>query len=138
MKASEHPCWKCEHLTMAGEFAVCNYFENTGKLRTYPEGPDGPRRKFSLTEPCPCYQRAKRGLNAVPPIPKQKKEEPKKDLRKGVRCTWDYEKAKSLYLNGMSAQKVAKEVGTTTEQISKYACRYGWRLDPNFKKRKQW
>lgn len=133
MKPSEHRCYKCAHLTMAGEVAICNYFENTGKLRTYPDGPDGPRRRFSATEPCPCYKRAKNGLSVVPPVPEKSRDKPKEekpDLRRGVRCDFDYEKARKMYLAGASIQEIAEAVGTEKKNITKYATRYGWRLDP--------
>lgn len=135
MKPSEHRCWKCAHLVMAGEYAICNYFENTGKLRTYPEGKDGPRNRFSATEPCQFYKRAKRGLNTVPPLPelfdeKKNAEAERVDLRKGVRCGFDYEKARKMYLAGAPIGEIAETVGTDKHNISKYASRYGWRLDP--------
>lgn len=139
MKPSEHRCWKCAHLTMCGEYAVCNYFENTGKLRTWPEGPNGPWVRNSPTEPCPCYKRAKNGhgLNVVPALSSSYKEKPKEktDLRKGPRCDWDYEKAKQMYMNGASIQEIAEAVGTEKGNISKYAYRYGWRMEADYKKR---
>lgn len=134
MKPSEHRCYKCEHLAMAGEVAICNYFENTGKLRTYPDGPEGPRIRFSATEPCPCYKKAKNGLSVVPPQSERKREAPKPedktDLRRGVRCDFDYEKAKAMYLAGAKIQEIADAVKTDKKNITKYATRYGWRLDP--------
>lgn len=138
MKPSEHRCWKCAHLKLCGEYAVCNYFENTGKLRTYPEGPNGPRTKFSATEPCPCYKKAKHGLNIVPPQPEWPtaiKKEEKTDLRRGVRCGFDYEKARAMYLSGAPIQEIADAVGTNKRNITTYATRYGWRMDPACVKR---
>ena len=133
MKPSEHRCYKCAHLAMAGEVAICNYFENTGKLRTYPDGPEGPRIRFSATEPCPHYNRAKNGLSVVPPLSEKSQDKPKEektDLRCGVRCDFDYEKARKMYLAGSSIQEIAEAVGTEKKNITKYATRYGWRLDP--------
>lgn len=129
----KHRCWKCKHLTMVGEFACCNYFENTGKLRTYPNGRNGPHVPGGGPyDPCYAYERAKRGLNTVPPFPETREPEQteeKKDLRRGVKCSWDYEKAKQMYMDGVKISVIAKAVGADVKTLSRYQLRYGWNAE---------
>lgn len=136
----KHRCYKCTYLAMVGEFACCNYFEVTGRLRTWPDGKDGPKvPNGGPYDPCYAYKKRKgRGFSAVPPLPEfepeQQKPEKKKDLRAGVKCSWDFEKAKALYLDGMMPRKIAEVVGTDAATITRYAQRYGWTLERNFRR----
>ena len=138
-----HRCYKCKYLTMVGEFACCNYFEVTGKLRTYPEGKNGPHIPGGgPRDPCYAYQRRKgRGFSAVPPFPERapepEPEEKKADLRAGIRCKWDFEKAKALYMQGMKAKAIAEIVGTDAATIIRYTQRYGWYIEKTGGKKKK-
>ncbi len=128
---TKHRCYHCYYLTMAGEFAVCNYFEMTGKLRTWPEGRYGPKiENGSWNTPCYCYKPAKNGFEKVPEFwepkkPKAKAPE-KTDKRKGPRCKWDYDKALGLFMEGKTLREVAQAVGTAEINVRRYAERYGW------------
>lgn len=132
---SKHRCYHCKYLTVAGEFAVCNYFEMTGKLRTWPQGRYGPKvENGSWDTPCYCWEKARRPFEQVPEFraavpkdrPKPKKEPEKKDGRKGPRCKWDYDKALGLYMEGKTLAECARAVGTAAINVQRYAERYGW------------
>lgn len=108
---------------------MCGYFEKTGRLRTFPEGKDGPRRKMSWTEPCPVKIYDSRATSRVPPFPewmKNRDGEPKVDKRKGLRCSWDWETAKRMYAEGVSVREIAEAVGGKPAVIYNYAMRYEW------------
>lgn len=136
MKAKDHPCYKCSYLVTAGELTMCGYFEKTGKLRSWPDGKNGKMRKFSWTEPCPEKIYDARATSRVPPFPEwmKKKEEPKPDKRKGLRCSWDWETAKQLYAEGVPIKEIAERVGGKPAVIYNYATRYEWRRGPRKKK----
>ena len=130
----KHRCYRCKYLTMVGEFACCNYFEVTGKLRTYPKGRNGPHIPGGGPfDPCYAYEcRKGRGFDAVPPFPEHPPEperEKKPDLRVGVKCAWDFEKAKALYMDGMKPKQIAEAVGTDAKTIIRYVQRYGWKIE---------
>lgn len=141
MKAKDHPCYKCTYLVTAGELTMCGYFEKTGKLRSWPDGKNGKQRKFSWTEPCPEKVYDPTATSRVPPFPEwlKKKDEqtPKIDKRKGLRCSWNYEKAKRLYAEGVPIKEIAEAVGGKPQVIYNYAIRYEWRRGPKKKKVKE-
>lgn len=141
MKAKDHPCYKCSYLVTAGELTMCGYFEKTGKLRSWPDGKNGKQRKFSWTEPCPEKVYDPTATSRVPPFPEwlKKKDEqtPKIDKRKGLRCSWNYEKAKQLYIDGVPIKEIAEAVGGKPQVIYNYAIRYEWRRGPKKKKVKE-
>jgi hypothetical protein len=136
-KAEQHRCYKCVHLALCGEYTICNYFENTGKLRTFPNGRDGPHEAGSDTKPCPHYERntKRNALKTVPPFREEKKAaEEKTDRRKGVKVTWDIEKAKQMYLSGQySAKEIAAVIGVKEHTIACARYRYQWNLEKTVK-----
>lgn len=136
-KAESHRCYKCVHLAVCGDTTLCNYFENTGKLRTFPMGPNGPHEAGSDTAPCPHYRRNNRrsAVKTVPPFRTEKRiEEPKADGRRKIRVTWDVEKAKALYLQGESYRSIAEKTGGTESAIRSAVTRYGWKDEKTTKK----
>lgn len=138
----EHRCYRCGYLEDCGAFVCCGYLEQTGKPRSFPED-GGEQIPWSDTEPCPHYK-PKRGrwFKDVPPGPGTVKSReppppPKIDRRRGIRTSWDYEKAKRLYLEGMPQKKIAEIVGCKVSVLRNYIYRYEWKTQAGIDKAKE-
>lgn len=128
----KHRCYRCSYLADCGDLVCCGYMEQTGKPRSFPEG-GGKQIRWSDTEPCPYYK-PKRGrwfkdvprgpgiVSHEPPPPQQ----PKIDRRKGIRTSWDYEKAQKMYFEGVPPKQIAEAVGCKLAVLRNYIARYDW------------
>lgn len=140
----KHRCYRCGYLVDCGAFVCCGYLEQTGKPRSFPED-GGAQIPWSETEKCPHYKRKKgKWFTDVPPGPgkphKTEPEappEPKIDRRKGLRTSWDYEKAKRLYLEGVPPARIAEIVGCKVSTLRGYIYRYDWIAQAGIDKAKE-
>lgn len=140
----EHRCYRCAYLADCGAFVCCGYLEQTGKPRSFPEG-GGKQIRWSDTEKCPHYKRKKgRWFKDVPPGPGKPRKtepepppEPKIDRRKGSRVSWDYKKAREMYLSGVPLKDIPEAVGCTIDALRNYIYRYDWSSEAGVEKAKE-
>lgn len=132
----KHRCYGCRFVGVAGDEGTCDYILITGKSRSFPNGPDGERVRFSRTEPCPYYEPRKNGGHASllpmggPEEPKKRaaKEQQKKDGRTGPRVKWDYVRAKEMFRQGKTLREIAAEFGVSKASVESFAHREGWMM----------
>ena len=140
----KHRCYRCAYLADCGVFVCCGYLEQTGKPRSFPEG-GGKQIRWSDTEKCPHYKRKKgKWFTDVPPGPgkphptePEPPAEPKIDRRKGLRTSWDYEKAKQMYHDGIPSKEIAEAVGCKVGVLRNYIYRYEWASEAGGEKAKE-